>query len=89
MRHTLLCPRWFLKTDVYLHLDEKAVPCRLYSPGANTLYTASKCNGCIKVSEEDWLFELDVMQKWLCIWRCEIIESKLLYGSIEMQILKS
>lgn len=32
---------------------------------------------------------LDVMQKWLCIWRCEIIESKLLYGSIEMQILKS
>lgn len=56
IRHRLLCPSWFLKTDVYLHLDEKAVPCRLYSPGANTLYTASKCNGCIKVSEEDWLF---------------------------------
>ena len=52
-----MCPRGCLKTDVYLHLDEEAVPCRLNSPGANTLYTASKCNGCIKVSKKDLQFE--------------------------------
>lgn len=53
MRYILLCLRWFLKIDVYLYLDEKVVLCRFYFFGVNTLYIVLKCNGCIKVSEED------------------------------------
>ena len=48
-----LCQKWLLTTDVYLNLDEKTVPCRLHSPGADAVQTASKHDGFIKVSEED------------------------------------